>query len=148
MIAELDSYDWAEVFGYAGEPGHDANSAGSAPVPAVPPGDPTEGQDQPPVLREDVTRIIAQREGENEGPQWLILGAAKGGRFFFIEAGCDYTGWDCQAGGTCRVSPSLEALWRWGVTDEERRALAPLMSEADLSAAAPGGGKERSPDAR
>lgn len=123
MLPELESHDWGEVFGYAGEPGHDRNSEGSAPLLSVPPGHPDDGKPQPPVLREDVVEIIGMRTGENDGANWLIAGRTRDGRFFYISAGCDYTGWDCRAGGHARVAPTREGLWRWAMTTEDRRAL-------------------------
>jgi hypothetical protein len=45
------------------------------------------------------------------------------GRWFHIEAGCDYTGWDCQAGGAATVAKTKANIIRYGCTDEDRKIL-------------------------
>ena len=76
-----------------------------------------------PFGREDVKHIVAKDEGENEGPCWIICGRLNDGRWFYIEAGCDYTGWDCQAGGTAVVAKSKKSLIRFGLTQEARERM-------------------------
>src|SRR5690349_2831986 len=70
-----------------------------------------------------VTRVIADSPGENDGPAWLFVVELADGRFAFVDASCDYTGWDCQAGGSIIVSGSLDDLVRYGLTDEARDRL-------------------------
>lgn len=84
---QLRGGDWQSVFAYAGEP--DAGD-GSASVGAVPP-----GSDVPtkPFSRWDVAEVLGTSEGENDRQNWLVYGRLKDGRYFFITAGCDYTGW-------------------------------------------------------
>lgn len=41
----------------------------------------------------DVRTVISYVEGANDGPPWRMIGELNDGRFFYIEAGCDYTGW-------------------------------------------------------
>jgi hypothetical protein len=72
---------------------------------------------------DEVTAVLALSEGEGEGPSWLAivkLGGAAGTRYAYIEAGCDYTGWDCQASGQSTVSSVLERVVRYGCTDDAR----------------------------
>lgn len=148
VITSLDSYDWQHVFEYAGRDGYecgeckgrgkigvdfdthecdacsgrglipDENAAGSAPrrVNGAACAEDVFG-------RADVEHVFDQSEGERDGAKWLIAGVLKDGRFFFIEAGCDYTGWDCQANGTSWVSDTLGQLARFGLTDEARERL-------------------------
>lgn len=120
MLTQLDDSDWREAFGYAGEPGTEAGDkrhperticAEDAAVPLSP------------FTREDVAEIIGMAPGENDGPAWVIAGRLTDGRWFYLEAGCDYTGWDCQAGGTAVVSADRERLIRFGITPEERTRL-------------------------
>lgn len=47
-------------------------------------------------------------EGENDGQPWMCYGLLKDGRYFYLEAWCDYTGWDCQSGGSVTVADSKE----------------------------------------
>jgi len=105
---ELATTDWEEAFGIAEGPT------------AV------EGEDGVSVeefFREDVEEVIAMSEGENDGPDWLLVAKLKDGRFAFLEAGCDYTGWDCQASGAVVVSTTLERLIRFGIGDDQRERL-------------------------
>lgn len=120
MLPELDDYAWGEVFGCAGEPGHQNFVM---PLVAVPPGDARWGQQEMPITREDVAKIIGTREGENDGRPWLIVGRTTDGRFFFISAWCDYTGWDCRSNGESRVAATWAALCLWGLTETERNEL-------------------------
>ena len=57
-----------------------------------------------PFTVEDIEKVLAVWEGENDGDDWRWIiklsknsGDANGGRFVFLEGGCDYTGWDCQS---------------------------------------------------
>jgi hypothetical protein len=64
ILPALDTKDWAHVFAYL-----DGAS------------------------RETVAEVLALREGFNDGPDWLCYGRLRDGRYFFVKAGCDYTGW-------------------------------------------------------
>jgi len=68
----------------------------------------------------DVAIVIDSRDGANEGPNWIIYGQLKDGCFFFLSAGCDYTGWDCQASGTSSTHANLQDLIRLCMGDDER----------------------------
>jgi hypothetical protein len=78
---------------------------------------------------EDVAEVIKAEPGENDGPSWLMVGKLKDGRFFFLEAGCDYTGWDCQAGGDSQVADTLDNLIRFGMDESARDRLGYVLSE-------------------
>lgn len=71
----------------------------------------------------DVAHIYDASPGENDGPSWQIVGLLNDGRCFFIEAGCDYTGWDCHSSGSAWVADDLASILRWGMTDEARERL-------------------------
>lgn len=60
--------------------------------------------------RDDVQEIVHWREGENEGDNWLAVLRLTDGRFAYVTAWCDYTGFDCQAGADVSYAESLEAL--------------------------------------
>ncbi len=89
MLPMLDDYDWREAFGYAGDPEACPQSAPQIDPTPTKPCTPT-GE----FGREDVTEIIAHSLGENDEEAWLMAGRLKDGRYFFLSAGCDYTGWD------------------------------------------------------
>lgn len=112
MKTELDTCDWAEVFGEGG---------GGNCTPINP-------QPQPPSYtgslatfsREDVAEIFQMEEGENDGLEWIIYGRLKDGRYFCARGGCDYTGWDCQASNSGDVAATKEDIIRFGLTLDER----------------------------
>ena len=98
----LASYDWQEAFHYA--------------------------KFQP----SEVASIIKTDEGENDGNNWLAVGTLKDGSYFILSAGCDYTGWDCQAGGDSETAPTLAHLIRWHMSDDDRARLGySLPAETD-----------------
>lgn len=112
MDPRLDNYDWEEVFG--------EGSGGNC--------TPINPQPQPPsysgslatFTREDVVEILQMEDGENDGPDWIIYGRLKDGRFFAARGGCDYTGWDCQASNSGDVAATKEDIIVFGLTAEER----------------------------
>jgi hypothetical protein len=85
-------YDWKEAFTYAAKP------------------TPVGECDNAPFNENDVAKVHAMSTGENDGPHWIMWGRLKDGRHFFLSAGCDYTGWDCQAGGDAWVSKNKGRL--------------------------------------
>lgn len=72
---------------------------------------------------EDVVEILAMNEGENDGANWLMVVKLNDGRYSFLSAGCDYTGWDCQAGGSSCEKDTLDELIRFGMGQEDRDRL-------------------------
>lgn len=128
----IANYDWEEAFGYAGESGTCAVSYQGGPD--IRRASPT--KDEPSratFTREDVEHIEALSEGENDGPDWLCMGRLRDGRWFLLAAGCDYTGWDCQAGGTATVATSRDELLRYGTTREQAERLGLADSPALLT---------------
>lgn len=81
------SYDWHEAFSYAGEP----DCCGSASVKSAAPH--IEVSEEP-FDRFDIEEVIALREGENDEKNWVCVGRLEDSRWFALDAGCDYTGWD------------------------------------------------------
>ena len=112
MDHRLDNSDWAEVFG-------EGNGGNCTPI---------NPQPQPPSYtgslatfgREDVVEIFDMEVGENDGPDWIIYGRLKDGRYFCARGGCDYTGWDCRASNSGDVAATREGLERFGLTSYER----------------------------
>ena len=105
-VTEIDpeDYDWREAFKYAARPML-CEGASCSPDP---------------IELTEVRRVFHMREGENDGPSWLAIGRVADGRYFYLIAGCDYTGWDCQAGGQCWVSHDLDNLLQFGIDDDAR----------------------------
>jgi hypothetical protein len=120
MLPELEEYDWKEAFAYAGDV--TGTNGNALPVQARF----TTPVSTDPIMREDVVEIKHSSDGENDARDWIMVGKVKDGRWFFLAAGCDYTGWDCQAGGVCTVASTYEDIVRWGLgaSDRERFRLA------------------------
>lgn len=117
LEAFRDNYNWCEVLAYAGK---DSCQQGQQTAPGA------VGENPPipePFGMVDVAEVLASAEGENDGAEWMCALRLIDGRFAYIEAGCDYTGWDCQAGGQASVASSLEQLVRFGLTDKARARL-------------------------
>lgn len=118
MLELLDDYDWREAFGYAGEPATCGTSAANV-IPTLDCPD----IDTSHFSREDVAEVLYSAAGENDEEPWLCVGRLTDGRYFALEAGCDYTGWDCQAGGQAYVAHSPESVLRFGLGDRARERL-------------------------
>jgi len=59
---------------------------------------------------DDVESIIASHDGENDGEHWEGIFKMKNGKFIFLAAWCDYTGWGCQDGGSFIEKNTLEEV--------------------------------------
>lgn len=103
----LDSYDWQEAFPLAQPPDLVAGASCS--------------KDE--FTREDVEYVVGSVEGQNAGDSWLAVVKLKDGRYAFITAWCDYTGWGCQDGGSSWVAEDLPRLVRFGLGQEDRERL-------------------------
>jgi hypothetical protein len=119
MLKELEGYDWGCAFEYAGGPA-EYGSYGSADLRRA---NPVGNVSLDPFGREDVVKIAGIVEGMNDEAPWECLGKLKDGRWFFLSAGCDYTGWDCQAGGSATVARTKAELIKFGLTDSEKTRL-------------------------
>jgi hypothetical protein len=118
MVKTLEDYDWEEAFKYANPTQRVRGAVADVPLTYFD--------------RDDVLSIIASDEGENDGNNWIMLGRLKDDRLFFLEAGCDYTGWDCHAGGSSYVSMTAEDLINFAMDKKDRFRLG-LSTERDIS---------------
>jgi hypothetical protein len=114
MLPVLDTYDWCEAFGYAGDTAASFGSWNVSPVPGSRTGNASFGRD-------DVVFLLGRAEGERDGPPWLCVGKLQDGRWFCLRAGCDNTGWDCHAEGHASVALSAAEILRLGMSREERQ---------------------------
>lgn len=98
MINTLDNYDWQEAFAYAGEgevvPKDEEYRWGYHGGQNIKPAIPDSDISLEPFGREDVRALFEYYEGCNDEESWLAFGELNDGRFFYLEAWCDYTGWD------------------------------------------------------
>lgn len=70
-----------------------------------------EYNDLAPFRLQDVAYVLAALMGENDGPDYHWIVAMKDRTYAYVTGGCDYTGWDCQSGGSAEIFVSLrEAL--------------------------------------
>ena len=72
---------------------------------------------------EDIEFIEAIDAGDNDGPAWVAMGRLKDGRWWFLTAWCDYTGWGCQDGGHSTCVATREDLVRTVLGAEDRLRL-------------------------
>ena len=77
MDDRLKSYDWEEAFRYAAMP----QVVGRATVSTNE------------FTRDDVKLIISIADGQNDGASWIGAFQLCDGRYAFLSAWCDYTGW-------------------------------------------------------
>ena len=57
---------------------------------------------------DDVQEVISAVEGENDGDHWELIVKLKTGQYGWLNAWCDYSGWDCQSGGRSGTCDSHE----------------------------------------
>lgn len=79
----------------------------------------------------DIKRVVAYDQGENDGDSWVLVAELNDGRFGYVDAWCDYTGWDCQSGGSSEIADSLEELQRFHLTSKIRRRLDMVLEDLD-----------------
>jgi hypothetical protein len=100
-LDELNTYDWREAISYA------------------------------PFDFNEISEVLYADEGENDGESWVGVFKLNDGRFGYVDAWCDYTGWDCQANGDGAIRDSFEDLQRWGLTTKIRRRLGIELPDLD-----------------
>lgn len=91
---------------------------------------------------EDVAYVLAYLQGENDGPDFHWIIAMKDHTYAYVSGGCDYTGWDCRAGGYVEMCLSLsEALSKAEENGVQIRKLLTkqLTGEASFGESTPGG---------
>lgn len=120
------SYDWRSVFDFAcggkSDGGTSGNAAGCFPCDC----DTRTRSDEFKIT--DVADVIDASDGENDGAHFMCVVLLNDGRFAFLDAWCDYTGWDCQSGGEVLTSTSLRTIERAALTDEARERLPGVQS--------------------
>jgi hypothetical protein len=107
-----DDYDWQQAFYYARYVSPVLGWDGS----------------KAPFTIDDVTQVIAVSPGFNDDQSWIGLFLLDDGRYAFVSAWCDYTGWDCQAGGGAFVGPDVETMVRLALGDADRARLADQLT--------------------
>ena len=114
MLRELDTYDWREAFEYS------HRSQGSVPK---------KEYNLSSFAVEDVSELYGLDAGENDGDSWICYGKLNDGRYFSLNAWCDYTGWDCQSGGNSFIADSKKEIETFGLTEEYRERMGVVLPE-------------------
>lgn len=78
------------------------------------------------IKEEDIASVLAEWEGEHDGDDYRWVVALKDGRYGFIQGWCDYTGWDCQSGGSIEFAATPEEAAHFASGEEVTAA--PLMN--------------------
>jgi len=118
-VAELlKDYDWQSAIAIALNGNHKYYTDGW--------GDDTFCRDDVKVFVDNLAEVVYYSEGENDGPNWIVLFSLKtptekGHTHVFLDAGCDYTGWDCQAGGAYEYTTLEYFLGPLGSTPEHKQ---------------------------
>jgi hypothetical protein len=74
---------------------------------------------QPGFNADDIEKVLAVWEGQNDGDDWRWVLQLKDGRFVFLQGGCDYTGWDCQSWATSVFAETPEDAAKFALGDFE-----------------------------
>jgi hypothetical protein len=120
----IHGYDWREAFGFAGEPN-------TYQTPSVHPAKPGDDVTLTSFTRADVAEVVALDEGENDGRPWLCVGRLHDGRWFALDAGCCYTGWDVASRGAVSVATTKDDVIRYGLSSDARARLGLLLPDLD-----------------
>lgn len=73
-------------------------------------------------ILDSVVEVIASAYGENDEEDWIALVRLGDGRFCKMSAGCDYTGWDCQASGVIEFYNTRDELLSMNTLTEQEAA--------------------------
>lgn len=134
----FEDSDWRYVFSFASGKYEGCNSDPSCPEWVA--GDEHSGVASPATV-DDVVEVIAQAvehtpdDGSYCDSDFWMVARLQDGRFLFVTAGCDTTGWGCRDGGRSYCASSLERLVI-AMTPEERIKLGLSASGAANAGAA------------
>lgn len=67
----------------------------------------------------NIVEYIWTHEGENDAENWYCLGRLESGAYFFLDAWCDYTGFDCKGGMKLYVSNSRPVLIQFAMSEQQ-----------------------------
>lgn len=125
---DFDAIDWSE-FDYPIHAFHLSYGAWTMqPVPGEPEPDAATRDQLLDYEQFDVAYFA--RVGENDGEHWTFLVRHTNGYYVYFDASCDYTGFDCQGGGSIVYSRDSQQMWALGLTQEMRLELL-VGSESD-----------------
>lgn len=53
--------------------------------------------DRPESVQDEIERVLAKWEGAHDTDDWIWILALRNNKYAYLQAGCDYTGWDCRS---------------------------------------------------
>ena len=74
-------------------------------------------------LEENITEVYFYQNGQKDESNWYILGKLVSGYYFYMEAGCDCCGFDCQGSIQFTFSHHLINLIKFGLDNKSRKLL-------------------------
>ena len=89
----LNDGDWSNALEFGGKPSEDCYTSATDTVPPSASPVTDKGMDCSPFNMDDVAEVLHAHEGMNDGEDWLCVVLLKDGRYAYVEAWCDYTGW-------------------------------------------------------
>ncbi len=75
------------------------------------------------INRFDVKMVIASAEGCKDERNWVGIFQLKDGRYLYVSAWCDFTGWECQSGGVADFRDTIDDVCRELCTDDDRHRM-------------------------
>ena len=78
---------------------------------------------------DDIKKVWAVWEGENDGDDWRWVLQLKNDRFVFLQGGCDYTGWDCVSWAESTFAETAEKAATEAVEDENQTVYESLADQ-------------------
>ncbi len=121
MDTRIDDSDWEHIFENYTCPTHVRRRQVM----------PVAGNDTGGYRRADVATVIAIEDGANDEAEWVGVFLMTDGKYLVVRAGCDYTGWGCQEGGSSDVADDLADAVALGLTEGERARLASQLPRTE-----------------
>ncbi len=79
-------------------------------------------------INEDmIEEVYFYHNGENDEEPWYILGKLTNNMYFYMDASCDYTGFDCQGSIDFYFSTCVKSMILFGMINRSRELL--LLSQ-------------------
>ena len=78
----------------------------------------------------DLSEIVLELTGYNDGYPWHWICKRDDGGYAYITGGCDYTGWDCQSGMDRHDADTLDGALALSPQDE-RHVFEDMISKGD-----------------
>jgi len=71
----------------------------------------------------NINTVIWYQVGQHDGDNWILVGRLESGKYFYFNAWCDYTGFDCQSGIDLYLSNTKIDLYTYCVSEYDRNLM-------------------------